>query len=269
MRQARSPLTLVALLFASVGLHAGAFFALGVLPSSLFQRDEPAEIAIVVETPEPEPLPPPAPEELPPPPPPEPEAPAPPPRPAAAPRETPPPPDEPPPAPLEETPVAFDNVTLTNDGPSSFTIAPSSGISREGPIGPPGVATGRRVEGSPNGVPGGTGTGQAPAGPRIVAAADLSRGPRPPANADTILDRYFPQEEREQGIEGEAKVRVVLGPDGRATSVRVVTASRPAFGNACRRMFRDPEMLFTPPLDAQGNAVSTQFDFRCDFEMAF
>ncbi len=268
MRHDRSPLILFALLFASVGVHVGAFLALGAIPDSLLAREERAEIAFVVETPEPEPLPPePAPAEEPPPPPPEPEAPAP--RPAAVPRETEPPPDEPPPAPLEETPVAFDNVTLTNDGPSSFAIQASSGVSREGPIGPPGTPTGRRVEGSATGAPGGTGTGQAPAGPRIVAAADLSRGPRPPANADAILDRYFPREEREQGIEGEAKVRVVLGPDGRATSVRVVNASRAAFGDACRRMFRDPQMLFTPPLDAQGNPVATQFDFECAFEMAF
>ncbi len=261
-REDKSPLILAALLFLSVGVHGLVFLSLGFLsliPSEAATR---AEIAFVVETPPPPPLPPP--------PPPEPETPPPPPPPppAAAPRERrpPPPPDEPPPPPLEETPVAFDNVTLTNDAPSTFTMQESSGVSREGPIGPPGVPTGRRVEGSPNGVPGGTGTNP---GARVVSAANLSRGPRPPRNADSILERYFPAEERDQGIEGEATVRVMLGPDGRATSVRIVSSSRPAFGTACQRMFRDPQMAFSPPLDRQGTAVSTQIDFNCAFDMNF
>jgi len=264
MREDRSPQILAILLLMSVGLHVGVFLTLGLLDMVRTERDRGGEIAFVVETPEPPPLPPPPePEEVPPPPEP------PPPRAAAIPRERPPEPDEPPPAPAEETPVAFDNVTLTNDAPSTFTMEQSSGVSREGPIGPPGTPTGRRVVGTPGGAVGGTGTGQAPAGPRIVSAENLSRGPRPPSNADTILERYFPSEERDQGIEGEAVVRVVLGPDGRATTVRIVSSSRASFGNACRRMFRDPQMRFTPPLDAQGNPVSTEIDFNCAFDMNF
>jgi len=266
MREDRSPQILAILLLMSVGLHVGVFLTLGLLDPVRTERDSAAEIAFVVETPEPLPLPP-EPEEVPPP---EPEPPEPPPpRAAAIPRERPPEPDEPPPAPVEEAPVAFDNLTLTNDAPSSFTMQQSSGISREGPIGPPGTPTGRRVAGTQGGAVGGTGTGQAPGGPRIVSAENLSRGPRPPGNADMILERYFPSEERDQGIEGEAVVRVVLGPDGRASTVRVVSSSRASFGSACRRMFRDPQMRFTPPLDRQGNPVSTEIDFNCAFDMNF
>lgn len=260
MREDRSPIILAILLFLSLGLHGVVFIGLSFLSLTADTLAQRSEIAFVVETPEPEPLPP-EPEEEPPPPPP-----PPPPRPAA-PRMRPTPPDEPPPPPLEETPVAFDNVTLTNDAPSSFTMPESSGVPSEGPLGPPGTPTGRRVVGSPTGAVGGMGT--APSAARVVSAANLSRPPRPPSSSDAILERYFPTEERDQGIEGEASVRVMLGPDGRATSVRIVSSSRASFGNACRRMFRDPQMVFTPPLDRQGNPVSTQIDFNCAFDMNF
>jgi TonB family protein len=262
----------------SVAMHLLAYALLGELPPPAVLGPRPTQqIAFVVE----EPLGPrPAPEPVPPPPAPEPQPPSPAepppaaprltrlaPRPAA-PRDTPPPPtDTPPPAPREETPVAFDNVTLTNDGPSSFSVPQSSGESREGPIGPPGMPTGRRVVGTATGAIGGTGSTEAPVGPRFVPVSDLSRRPSPPGNLDVLLERFYPPEERDQGIEGEAVLRVVLGVDGRMVRSRIVTSSRPSFGEACRRLLR--ETRWSTALDRDGQPVSTEIEFRCDFEVAY
>jgi outer membrane biosynthesis protein TonB len=276
MRDERSSVAVALALGAvSVLAHVLAYVVLGTLPLvAVFEPRPTQQIAFVVEEPlappPPEPAPEPEPEQAPPEQPPLPAAPPPPrlsPRPATPRDAPPPPPDAPPPAPREETPVAFDNVTLTNDGPSSFSVPQSSGESREGPIGPPGTPTGRRVVGTATGALGGTGTGEAPPGPRFVPVSDLSRRPSPPGNLDALLERFYPRDERDQGVEGEATLRVVLGVDGRMVRSRVVTATRPSFGEACRRLLR--ETRWSTALDRDGQPVSTEIEFRCDFEVGY
>ncbi len=167
---------------------------------------------------------------------------------------------------MEETPVSFDNLVLSNDsGESDWSTRQGSGVDREGPVGPPGVETGRRREGEPSGVVGGQG---APApGPRVVPFADLSRQPSPISNLDQLLQRNYPEEAREQGVEGRVRVLIQILPTGRARILRTVSSSRQDFATACRRTVG--QARFDPPLDSSGQPVATQVPFECDFRIRY
>jgi protein TonB len=246
------PVALV-LLVPSVGLHLVAFLALALL-----HWDDPiqplkSELSFQVEAPPLEE--PPPPEDVPPPP--------------VLPAAPPPPvhrrvlpPDAPPPPPAQETPVAFDNVTITSDDATGFTIEASSGISREGPIGPPGQVTGRRVDG----VQGGQVGGQAPPTPRIFDAADLSHATVPPGNLDELLTHNYPRAALEEGIEGVVHVRAVVGPDGRVSQIQVLDDPGHGFAEACRRTLQSSH--WPAPVDHQGTAVSQRIRFDCTFEIS-
>ncbi|MCA9603836.1 MAG: TonB family protein [Myxococcales bacterium] len=183
-------------------------------------------------------------------------------QPVAAPRPPPrsPEPPSPTPPPAEETPVAFSNVTLTNEGKSSWAVAPSSGEEADGPVGPPGVPTGRRVEGVPGGVVGGTGSA------RISGLGDLKRRPSPPRGLDELLKRNYPRAARAQGIEGTARVRVRLDPDGKATILGTLSESYPGFGEACRQTLLDARR-WEPGIGPDGKPTATEFPFSCRFEV--
>jgi TonB family protein len=250
-----------AALFLSVIGHAATYLALGNISLERV-REELATLDFEIQE-DPPPL-----EELPEPEPedpePEPELPPPEPEPRAEPRREEPEP-EPEPAPAEETPVAFDNVTLTNEGESSFAMQASSGVEREGPIGRPGAAvTGRSREGRAGGTPGGT--GQGPAGPPLVAVENLSRRPDPPSAVGSFLQQLYPQDERRQGIEGVARVRLRIEPTGAVRFVRAVSSTSPSFAQACQRAL-ERAGNWRPPLDQAGQPVATVINFRCDFEV--
>jgi len=246
------------LLGPSVVVHALAFLALMLL--HVDEPIEPVKSELAFEVQEPPPAPPPP--ELPPEPEPPPPAalPPPPPRVHAPP---PPPPDAPPPPPAQETPVAFDNVTLTNDGPSDFVVPQSSGISTDGPIGPPGQVTGRRVDGVAGGQ---VGAAPAPTGPRIVDEADLSHRTSPPGNLDELLTQNYPRAALDQGIEGVVRVRAVVGPDGRVTQVQILEDPGHGFVEACRRTLAASR--WPAPVDRQGVSVSQRIRFDCTFEIS-
>lgn len=261
---------LAGVLLLSALVHVASFIALGFVPTparaalALAAVDlEVIEPEPVIEEPEPEPPPPEEPPELPPDPPP-----APPPRPVREPPEPPPeaePPEPPPPA--EETPVEFSGQMLTNDlGESSFAVPQASGEDREGPIGPPGQPTGRRRRGAIDGTPGGTGAPDAPRGPRVLAMADVSRRPSPPGNMRDILRRNYPGEARQQSIEGVARVRIQINPDGRLTILGTLDQTWEGFGEACIRTLRQGGR-WDPPLDREGRAVAVRSFYTCEFEL--
>ncbi|MBK8173497.1 MAG: TonB family protein [Sandaracinaceae bacterium] len=251
-------------LTASLLMHGLAFLAIGALPQVVVLPEERNEVAFeVVEAPppEPEPLPetPPAPE---------PEAPRPVAREMPA-REAPeePPPETPPPpaAPLEEEIVNFDGTTLTNDNADpSFTMNAGNGQRMTGPL-RSGNST-RRVEGDPNGMAGGTGTAPAAAGPTIVPVSDLSRRPTPPSMDRMIatLARNYPRDARDEGIAGTAVARMQISPDGRLSRIRIVSGNEHGFGDACRRSLQEMG-AWSPPLDRNGQPVTTEVTFECGF----
>lgn len=252
-------------------LHIGAAYALPAYVPLLSART-PTMVAFEVEAPEPEPEPEPEPlpevEEPEAEPEPEPEVrprprmPAPEPVAAPEPAPEPEPVDEPPPA--EEVPVSFDNIVLTNDGEGAgWATQQGSGVDRAGPVGPPGQATGRRRRGRLDGTPGGTGTTP---GPRVARASDLSRRPAPPANMDAILRRNYPARAERQGVEGVARLRLRVLPNGRIRVLRAVSESVEGYGfsQACRRTVtaeRWPQVS----LDQQGEPVAFDITYTCRF----
>lgn len=264
---------LAGLFAVSIAAHAWAWFLLGALPplSMLIERRPPTEVEIVAEPPPPAPEPEPEPETPEPePPPPEPE-----PEPVRQRREpTPvaqnpdpaPEPEAPPPA-VEEQIEEFSGVTLTNETGESWTAALGNGQEMTGAIGgPTGAVTGRRREGAATGAVGGTGGGGAPDGVPFVSARDLGRPPSPPGNDELVeaLRRNYPERLRSLGVEGNAVVIVRINPDGTIGRVSVRQSTDPDFGAACSRVLRQTGR-WTPPLDRDGRAVSTDVRFSCDF----
>jgi TonB family protein len=170
-----------------------------------------------------------------------------------------------PPAAAPETPIAFDNVVLTNDGdePGSWAVDPGSGESREGPIGrPDAVVTGRSRDGVVGGVVGGTGVGV------VVEVGDLSKRPIPPSLKQK-LEKLYPKKARQEGVEGTADARLFVGPDGNPTKIRILSEDPPGyeFGAACRRALQGEK--WQPPIDVNGKPVTTRVTFRCGFEIRY
>lgn len=264
----RPTLVLGGLLIASALVHVSAWVALGWLPSiEEFLGRAPVSIEVDVVAPEPPPPPEPEPEAEPEPepepPPPEPEVVRPEPRPIPTPSAEPPPPDAPPPT--DEPPAAEEAIAEfpeIMEGGEAWVSASGDGPV-EGPIGQPGAqVTGRRREGTSDGVPGGTGE---PEGPRLVAAADLSRQAGPPNTRLTeLLRNNYPPRARDLGIEGTAVVRLRVSANGRVQPLAVVSEEYEGFGSACRQTLRQGPR-WDPPLDRQGEAVDTILNFRCTF----
>lgn len=175
---------------------------------------------------------------------------------AASPDEPPPPLDqasEPPPDILEAEGLELSNSTFTM--PANTGAAPRTNQS--------GVYTGNATQGtstgSPDGVPGGT-------GPALVT--DLSVRAEPPSNMNAILDRHFPSEARQQGVQGTASVTVEVRPDGSVGRVQRGTESVSGFNfmRACIDAVR--EMQWTPARDQSGNTVGSSRSFRCRFDIS-
>jgi len=172
---------------------------------------------------------------------------------------------EEPPAAAPETPVAFDNIVLTNEGdePASWAVDPGSGESREGPIGrPDAVVTGRSRDGIVGGIIGGAGSGV------VVDVGDLSRQPIPPS-LKAKLEKLYPKKARQEGVEGKADARLYVGPNGLPVKIRILSEDPPGygFGEACKKALQGEE--WKPPIDEDGKPVTTRVTFRCGFEIRY
>jgi TonB family protein len=267
-----TPWTGSAGLLLSIVLHGAVFFALGAVhvePMAL--RDAPIEISVFEEPPPPpapvvtpEPETPPAPE------PPAPEPVKPPPKArerAPKPVEAPPPePQAAPPAPAEETIADFTGTTLTGEGAGGWVSAVGSGAPMNSPIGRPGAAvTGRAREGVAGGVIGGTGL-------RLVGEADLSRKPKLPSQdlLNQALERHYPKSARQQGIEGSARIKLRVMPNGKLEPMRQDSESYPGFGAACMKAVREIAQgghRAEPAIDRQGQPAAIDIPFNCTFSV--
>jgi TonB family protein len=165
-------------------------------------------------------------------------------------------------APAVPDPPALAGVTLTAQGPSEpLASVVGNGERMEGPLPAPPVAP--AVAAAPAPVrPAARPPEVHP--PEIVKLADLSRPPRPPSLA-TTLAAHYPPDARRSGLEGEAKVSAIIGPDGRVRSARVVAESGAGFGAACERTLLGS--VWSPPLGRDGRAVSTKIRYTCRFRV--
>lgn len=101
-----------------------------------------------------------------------------------------------------------------------------------------------------------------PAGPPLVALADLAARPAPP-DLGSALRRNYPEDARRRGLSGNGEVRVRIDADGVARSVSPLGESAPGFANACQRAVMGSR--WSPPRDRSGRAVSTEVRYRCRF----
>ncbi|MGE0787040.1 MAG: energy transducer TonB [Sandaracinaceae bacterium] len=177
----------------------------------------------------------------------------------------PPEPDPTPPA-AEEAIADFSGETLTNDSGEAWQSNVGNGQAMQGPIGQPNAqVTGRHRTGNPNGRVGGTGTGDE--GPTIVPVSDLSRRPGPPATRlIELLRANMPRRNRELGQDGDAVIRIRVGPDGRVVPLAIVREDHEGLGEACRQSVRESGS-WDAPLDRNGDPVTTVTTFRCTFTL--
>ncbi len=161
------------------------------------------------------------------------------------------------PPPASESPADFTGQTLTNEGPGAgWTSATGNGLSMNGPVGRPGArVTHRVVEGEQGG---------AGHGPPVVGPSDLSRMPTAPDLADELAAGY-PAGARAKGVPGKAIVRARILPDGRVGELALVSESGGGFGAACQQTLAGS--LWSPPLDRDGQPVSTFISYTCRFNV--
>lgn len=231
---------------ASIALHIGTMMALSKPAPPREREKKPAVIELAALPPPPEPEPP---QEPPPPaaeePKPEPKRPTKP-LPAAE------PPAEPPPEPANPsaTPLVLAGLSMSNAGvgvPAGFGASPL-------PI------RSRAAAPSPNPVP----TAVPTAPPVLTPVSDLSKKPIPP-QLDSALAKFYPAGLRNQGVEGEALIRVVLAKDGKVAQTTAVSESHSGFAPACERALRTSR--WEPPIDKSGNPTMTALKYRCRFRV--
>lgn len=155
-----------------------------------------------------------------------------------------------------EKPVDLTGVTLTDpNSNAAWASAAGNGASRNGPVGAVGRST-RLVESA------GPATGKGDSD--LVPLSDLRQPPQPP-ELQTALERQYPTDARRDGTAGQAQVRARVRPDGNLDRIRVLVASAPSFGDACRRVLAGSR--WTPPLDREGVPCATEIKYVCRFEV--
>ncbi len=171
---------------------------------------------------------------------------------------TPAPPAAPPSAAKATASAALDlsGVTLTNDSGAGFAMPVGDGSALHGPIGL-GARSAEVTRSAPSAAP-------VSAGPAWVAPGDLSVPPVPPALAG-LLRANYPEEARQRGLRGSARVRARVDSDGLVRLGHVVSETSPGFGAACRRTVVGSR--WSAPRDKNGNAVATEIVYTCHFEV--
>lgn len=147
-------------------------------------------------------------------------------------------------------------VTLTNDTGTGFAMPTGDGSALRGPIG---LGTNRgQVVAAPSAA------ASVPKPPALVDAGDLSEHPRPPSLTG-LLRANYPEEARQRGLRGDAKVRARIDADGLIRVARLLSESSAGFGSACRRTVLGSH--WSAPRDKNGGAVATEIVYTCHFEV--
>lgn len=144
-------------------------------------------------------------------------------------------------------------MTLTDPNGTAWAAAAGNGASRTGPVGPVGPRPARAST-----------TTAAGNGDGLVPLADLRQPPRPPELQDALA-RQYPADARRDGTAGQAQVRARVRPDGNLDRIRIVVASAPSFGDACRRVLEGSR--WSPPVGRDGEPCATEIRYVCRFEV--
>jgi hypothetical protein len=64
-------------------------------------------------------------------------------------------------------------------------------------------------------------------------------------------------------VEGNARLRIRVMPNGKLDPLATVSESYPGFATACQRSLRD--IRFEPPLDQKGAPCATDITYTCMF----
>ena len=146
-------------------------------------------------------------------------------------------------------------VTLTSDSGAGFAMPVGDGSALHGAIGF-GSRRAASVSATVSVAP--------PVPPALVAVSDLSEHPRPPALAG-LLRANYPEEARQRGLRGSARVRARIDLDGVVRLARLLSQTSSAFGAACRRTVVGSR--WSAPRDKNGGAVATEIVYTCHFEV--
>jgi TonB family protein len=79
------------------------------------------------------------------------------------------------------------------------------------------------------------------------------------------LRANYPEEARQRGLAGSARVRARIDADGVIRSARLLTESSPGFGAACRKTVLGSQ--WSAPRDKNGGAVATEIVYTCHFQV--
>ncbi len=205
----------------------------------------------------------------PPPPPPPPEAKAPEPPPPLPTPATPPPPQAPR-APARVTRPAPAQPPPSEPPPADAPVDPAAGgapVVKLDSVGPPGrgvpVATGKRTvgrvgkggSGGGAGTGAGTGTAAGAPPPAPVSIAVLKTRARPKAGQDYDQAKDYPEEAKALGIEGQIKVRLTIGPDGKVQKTKILTRLGHGLDELALRYAE--RLVFEPARDTDDRAVAS------------
>jgi TonB family protein len=83
------------------------------------------------------------------------------------------------------------------------------------------------------------------------------------------LERLYPRKARAEGVEGQAIIRLQIGPDGLPAKIRVISEDPTGYelGEACVKTLKGE--TWQPPLGEDGKAVTTRITYRCGFEIRY
>jgi protein TonB len=138
-------------------------------------------------------------------------------------------------APVQPAPPPRFSVSMSATVPAGGVAVPAAPKGSASPLAVPDWAGGRR-DGKPESAP----VADADAGPsRPLEVTEVSSSPRLLSQpSSSALRAAYPPRAREEGLEGNVVLRLLVGRNGRVAAVRVVVPAGNGFDEAARRLVR-------------------------------